>query len=481
MSDSDSDSDSDGPFKKKKTSKPKATDLLHRVVFSIIHSGSKDGHLKEKDKDKEKEVNGGPHGTFACLARRVRTAATFRVYEAWEKKMGKMYWVKRNIFVAPYEYIEVTLCDRKRTWMGKVLYDEHNVDRVRATRDDTWELDEFLDNVQRAIQFPKTKENVTFSVSEAKEERSLHTRLHLEIKERIESMVTSYMKPLELTETADGILGKDRFLALAYACNLEVLHRLVRTGKYTMAQAHVDEGFTDVHAFAGEQQTGWCALQWAAHAGQRKAVLWLLDTMHVDPLKKSKDGWTAMHCACQKGHFEVAKLLYERGCSLQDSTTGAGDGQTPLTLMMEHKHVGMLRYFIGEQSKFAQDAYKAHGVRSKEMPPDMYLVLKPLPPEVLKAVIKARKKKLKEIAERRDEMAAATAQFARAAAGIPEPVEKTFSRKGSSSSSVSAGTKTTPTPSGTAKGNNRDVSPASSTTSVRSAVSGRSPSPPKRK
>lgn len=467
---SDSSSDDEGPFKKKKPSKAKALDLHHRFVLS---------HLKNS----RESTDGGNKLTYACLLRRVRTAATFRVYEAWEKKMGKMYFVKRNIFVPSYEYLEVTLSDSKKTWCGKILFAEHNVDRMKATRDDTWEEDEFLDTVQRALQFPKGNENLSIYISETKEDHSLHSRLHLEIREKVDGVTTSFVKPVELTETAENMMRNASFLATARALALDQLARLVRTGKFTKAQELVDEGYAQVHALSGEHQTGWCALQWAAHAGQRKALLWLLDEQKVDPLSKSKDGWTAMHCACKMGHFEVAKVLYEHGCSLHASTTGKGDGQTPLTLMMENKHMGMVRYFLGESSKFAQEAYAANGTRIKEMPPDMYLTLKPLPPEVLKEIKRALKVKLKQVAERKEQ----EAREARAAAGIAEPESavRQLTKTGGKSSKGGGGNKkggASPSPSaspsraGTAS--KRDESP---TSSVGSKTSKSSPSPPKRK
>lgn len=448
--------------------------LHHRIELSYLTNSS------------DKSNDGGY--SYPSLSRRVRVEATYRRYEAWEKKMGKMHWVSRNVFVPPYEYIEITISNRTRTWKGKILYDTHNISRVKATRDDTWELDFFMDTVQRAVQYPKLVPGITFVLTEKTQEDSpKHTVMTLEIREKTGGRTVVYIQPCVLTEavtigepvTEKGVLSPADFVKQVYAINLEKLCRLCRTGKATLARGLIQEGFTDVHAFAGEKQDQWCALQWAAYSGQRKVVLWLLDELKVDPMSRSHDGWTAMHCASQQGHFEVCKLLYERGASLHDETTSRGGGLTPIILMMENKHVGMLRYFMSEHSKFAQDCYRAQGVRNKEMPQDMYLTLKPLPPEVMKEIRRAKRIKRAQLEEKREELA----RLQRAETGVPEPLP-VKSKSGKFTAKSSGGGKkssSSPSPSPSRQGTAsrpESVSPAASATSQASRTS---PSPPKRK
>ena len=472
--------------------------LHHRVVLSYLKNSLEKGE--------------GAGYSYPCLCRRVRVEATYRRYEAWEKKMGKMHWVSRNVFVPPYEYIEVTVCNRQKTWMGKLLYDSHNVSRVRATRDDTWTLDYFMDTLQKALQRPQSNAGLLFLLREEPDpdqQSGSKTRLMLEVKEKTGGRTVVYIQPLALNEAEPGIRTAAAFVKEAYAINLEALCRYCRTGRVSKAKLLIEEGFTDAHAFperdggaaggSGGAGGGWCALQWAADRGQRKTVLWLLDEIRVDPQSRSADGWTAMHCASKNGHFEVCKIFYERGASLHDETRPGGSGLTPIMLMMENGHAGMLRFFLNEQSRFAQECYAAQGVRNKEMPPNMYLTLKPLPPEVMKEIRRAKRIKRAQLDEAR-------ARQARLDAGLPADLEELQPRRGkfasksasgkgagagagavgSASGKRPGGASPSPSPSrqGTAAGgatrqDKGQVSPASSVSSKTSSRA--SPSPPRRK
>ena len=470
MSDDEDDSSDEEARERAARLALKKSTMHHRIVLSYMKNSAGDGYV------------------YPTLCRKVKVASTYRRYEAWEKKMGKMHWVSRNVFVPGYEYLEIMCSNRRKTWMCKVLYEEHNVSRVKAIRDDTWDIIDFYDNVQKAVQTPESVEGVTFLIKEepAPEGKGL-TTLTLEIKAKHEGINMSYVNPVTLTETHEGIDAPEVFIKKVYAINLEKLCRLCRVGKFTKSGELVAEGFTDVHTFEGERGEGWCALQWAADKGHRKVVLWLLDEMKVNPLARSKDGWTAMHCASRNGHFEVCKLLYERGAPLHDETREGG-GMTPVSLMMEYKHAGMLRFFLNEQSKLAQDCYQAHGVRSKEMPPDMYLPLKDLPDEVMEPLRRAQRVKRELLNEE-------LARRGREERGEPEPEitpMRRFSSKAKKRGSGGASKDVSPSRQGSASGaslarqgsataagsSKRDVSPASSVSSKGSRASA---SPGKRK
>ena len=134
-------------------------------------------------------------------------------------------------------------------------------------------------------------------------------------------------------------------------------------------------------------------------------VLYLINEVKVPIDARSKDGYTALHCACTKGHFEIAKFLHSKGLSIFDETIKTGGGVSPLMLMMENKHMGLVRFFIGEKSQYAKECYKGHGIRPTEMPPDMYLTLKPLPQELLDEMKRAQDAKIKRIKEAKREAA----------------------------------------------------------------------------
>ena len=71
--------------------------------------------------------------------------------------------------------------------------------------------------------------------------------------------------------------------------------------------------------------------------------------------------------------------------------------------MMEYKHIGMIRFFMGEKSQYAKECYKGHGIRPTEMPPDMYLTLKPLPQELMDNIRTEQSAKIKRIAQAKRE------------------------------------------------------------------------------
>jgi hypothetical protein len=372
----------------------------------------------------------GHERNFVCLCKRFRTAPTFRVYEADERQAGKLIHVKRNIFVAPYELVELVIVHNKEIWYGKINYQLHNIIRRKATKDDTWPAEEWLDKVLNGIQDRDGHRDIDFIFTDVKNRMGGKDNFELEIKQRINGRIVNFINKCLFTHIADldqywsRLNEKDKrlefgkhtvlpkslkmYMDYIYAVNLDAFIRLCKTGKVEAGKAFISLGYVDIHALAGVDTEnyspvgdGWCALQHAAYNGRRLVVNWLIDEMKVDMHSRSKDGWTAMHCACKNGHFEIAKELYNRGMDMFDETVSGGGGLTPLLLMLENKHMGMVRWFIGEDSKFAQTCYKNHGIRPTSMPADMYLVLKPLPPALMKEIRAAQKIKLEKIAAKK--------------------------------------------------------------------------------
>ena len=388
-------------------------------------------------------AEGGKGIRYPCLCKRFLTDPSFRVYQGEEKRAGKTVKFKRNVFVAPYELIEICIGTKEQVWYGRILYEKHNVIRRRATRDDTWPVKEWLDKMLDAIQNALNRPNFDFILNEQPNKAGTHMDFMLEIKERINGRTVNYINPCLLQRVNRDVLEKvsakdklrefgrmtvmppspSKFIEYCMAMNLDAFIRLAKKGQVSKAKDLVELGYLDVHGFDGcadlprydddenephEAGQGWCALQHAAYNGRRPMVLWLLDELNADMRRKSADGWTAFHCACKKGHFEIAKEFYERGMDLFVATQEGGGGHTPLTLMLENKHMFMVRYFIGEDSKFAKDAYKAHGVRPTHIPEDMYWYLKPLPESVMAEIRAAQSIKVKKLkAQKRAEYLAA--------------------------------------------------------------------------
>jgi ankyrin repeat protein len=365
---------------------------------------------------------------YPCLCKRFVTEPSFRVYAGEERRAGKLVKFKRNVFVAPYELIEMCIGDGKQLWYGRLTYDKHNVIRRKATKDDTWNAKVWLDAVQKAVQDADKLPNMDFILQEQPNKTGNAMDFTIEIKERINGRTVNLINKGLLTritgEFLQTIKPKDRlrefgrmtvlpsspkeFVDLVLAINFDRFIRLVKRGHIERVKTLVDVGYLNVHKFEGEGDLkrhhitedddefephppgqGWNALQFASYFGRRPMVMYLLDELKMHLNARSVDGWNAMHCACKMGHFEIAKEFYNRGMSLFFSTQDGGGGYTPLSLMMENKHMGMIRFFIGEDSKYALDLYKSHGVRPTHRPEDMYYYLKPLPEDIMVEIRKS--------------------------------------------------------------------------------------------
>lgn len=291
---------------------------------------------------------------------------TFREIEYDAVQKGKMTHFKRNVYVNPYDYIEVLLTDMQSgVYHGIITYKEHNVSRMRTTRDDTWTEDVFWEKVHKTLQYPDSHELCTLIL-----ESESDTQFSLEIKEKVGTITTTFMQPLILNLIEKNPTFKELEEQI-YLMNWEKLSRFCRAGKFTKASELYDRGNVDVHRFNGEN--GWSLLQYAAHNNREKIVTWLIDDLKVEVDGTSYDGFNAMHLACIAGHFEVAVALYERGASLLSETKSSRD--TPITLMITNKRTRMLRHFIGPDSVYGKAQMALCGIRNKEIPKDAGMFL----------------------------------------------------------------------------------------------------------
>ena len=52
------------------------------------------------------------------------------------------------------------------------------------------------------------------------------------------------------------------------------------------------------------------------HVGENLDLIKYLVELGLDINKESKNGWTPLHIACQKGHIAVVKYLVEQGVDI---------------------------------------------------------------------------------------------------------------------------------------------------------------------
>lgn len=296
---------------------------------------SKKSDTKEKKKKKEKkpakalktDANRKVH--YTCLSTLKRTPQTYRLYEADIKKAGKLVHVKRNVWVAPIDYIEMILCDGKSLFSAKILYSKHNVSRVRPQRDDTWGEPHFLKTVQESIQYNHDVPGMTISfVFKA---RKKGTGFTMEIKAKnTRNLTTVYTKPITFREAE---MTLSQFKLTVALINEEKLTRHVRCGHLTKAMAMVERGDVYIeregskddksgYVTAKEIDDGWIGgrnkwnlLHNAVAFGRRQIVEWLVEGEGMSVKTPTADGYTPLHLAVQYGHFEIAKYLVDKGVS----------------------------------------------------------------------------------------------------------------------------------------------------------------------
>ena len=99
---------------------------------------------------------------------------------------------RKTVFVAPFDYLLLQILSENGAWEGEIRYDEQNIPRKKATRDDTWSIDYFLIMIQTTIQLPhKDGVDVSYVITSMED-----GNLSLEIKEKKSNGLTLvYNKP----------------------------------------------------------------------------------------------------------------------------------------------------------------------------------------------------------------------------------------------------------------------------------------------
>jgi Ankyrin repeats (many copies) len=130
------------------------------------------------------------------------------------------------------------------------------------------------------------------------------------------------------------------------------------------------------------------SLQYAVHGGHMECAMWLIEDLNADTSIVTRDRWNLLHIACSRGNLEMAKYLM-----MADNTLSIGShgkfGVTPISLMIDHSQIGMLRDLLGDNSEQTKKMSAKHGVRKKDSdvkPVGMYSTLPPFrfrPPEIV--------------------------------------------------------------------------------------------------
>ena len=258
-------SSSASPLKPKKV--PKKWAPCHRPHVSFYPrrlAVVKQKRLKPNERDPGTPIVDEVAGPkFVCITRRVRVDASSRVYEGEEKKAGKLVYFKRNVFVPPYDYLEMRLYDpdTKRLYLGKLLYSLHNVDRKRKLTDDTWDEATFLNTIQEILQVCYNSPDYFFSFFF---DSDVSTKLKLEIREVKKGVTKRINTAAELDLVSDNAAVKN-FLDEVSDLQWTLFERYCRGGKLAKAKQLLEHGFIDVHKFRDGR--GWNVLQSTCFSG----------------------------------------------------------------------------------------------------------------------------------------------------------------------------------------------------------------------
>lgn len=89
---------------------------------------------------------------FVYFSRKRHVEPSSKVITITEKKKIGIITKKKSIFIPAEDLIDITVTNKENVWHGSIRYGDHNVSRQRATRDDTWSVEVFLETLQSLIQ-----------------------------------------------------------------------------------------------------------------------------------------------------------------------------------------------------------------------------------------------------------------------------------------------------------------------------------------
>ncbi len=78
-------------------------------------------------------------------------------------------------------------------------------------------------------------------------------------------------------------------------------------------------------------------------------VKYLLEERHVDKEANTNNGWTALHCASEKGHLVIVKYLIEVSHVKMEAMTN--DGQTAYDLSIINNMRNVTEYFEAKRNE----------------------------------------------------------------------------------------------------------------------------------
>jgi len=304
---------------------------------------------------------------------------SFTLKEGEYKKFGRMHKFSRNVYVAGYEKLDITLSNGKNCWTGSISYADHNVLRKRGGRDESWSIEKFLPLVQMTVQYPDVFDglDVAASIERSKESKGLI----LKLKGMRNGTLEHFIKPCLLNimpEDPDESKPKPPAKLFAETFNINNRHFLVacRTNNLDRAKMLIQKSKGNMSINYVDEFSGWSVLQYVCYHGYYDFANYML-IEHRETLLKDyispHDGNTALHCAVMSGHVDLVRLLITFDV-IPDFVNSNGETPPELALIKGHKNI--VEYFYGDESQICIDGKRVYGVRNKNIE-NMFVYLKP--------------------------------------------------------------------------------------------------------
>lgn len=291
-----------------------------------------------------------------------------------------MHKFSRNVYVAGYEQLDFTVSNGKSCWTGHINFQEHNVLRKRAGRDESWSVEKFIPVVQMTIQYPEAFDGLDVGVTIEKAKDGAKG-LIMKLKGTRNGSSEQFIKPCALTlvqDDPDETKPKPPAKLFAETFNINNQHFLVacRTNNLERAKMLITKSKGNINVNYVDEFSGWSVFQFVCYHGYYDFANYLLIEYRETLLKdyiSPHDGNTALHCAVMSGDLALVKLLILFDVIPDFVNT---NGETPPELALVRGYRSIVQYFYDENSHIYKEGQKVYGVRSTEVN-SMYVYLKP--------------------------------------------------------------------------------------------------------
>jgi hypothetical protein len=271
------------------------------------------------------------------LCRRKTLKPSYFIHQGIDKKKGKLTPFIRRKYVESRDVIEFVVSDKSSVWGVDIDYNIHNVLRKNGTKDESWDINFFLDRIQDLIQQSSkynlvrytirldtdnhddneedknqqsklTSRTITRNNSDTKMDTennetdiSIEEDLILEIKEMKDHVNHYYLQKCKLKKYDAFDMSLKEFMTTSKDLKMDEFCSFCRVGKLQKAKSLYEHynAFIDIDGLVTDDS--YCALQYSTCYGHLDIATWLINDLNASVSTKSSDGWNSLHIACKHG------------------------------------------------------------------------------------------------------------------------------------------------------------------------------------